>query len=75
MTRTGPAIPSATGGELTARSLALPHLEPAQVDRQFVDKDERRLAAEQLLDGGGAGRTALLITAAYPLVALPAARA
>ncbi len=60
------------GRELTARGLAVPCLELAQVDRQLVHQDQRRLAAEQFLDGCCARCSALLVAAAHPLIALPA---
>ena len=56
------------GRELTARGLAVPDLELAQVDRQLVHQDQRRLTAEELLDGCGARRPALFVAAAHTLV-------
>ena len=60
------------GGELIAGALAALHL--AQIHREFVQQNQRRLAAEQLLQGFGAWGHAFLVTVLHPLVARPSSQ-
>ena len=58
------------GGQLVAGAGQALHL--AQVDRQLVEQDQGRRAAEQFAQGLGAGGGPLPVAAAHPFVALPA---
>ena len=56
-------------GELVPRIPHPPDL--SEVDREFVEQDERRLATEQLAQRLRPGRNARLVALADPLVAIP----
>ena len=54
-------------GQLIAGGVKALHL--AQIDRQLVEQDQGRLSTEQLAQGFGTGRDALLVAPANPFVA------
>ena len=56
------------GGQLIAGTLKAAHL--AQVDRQFIEQDQGRLAAEQLAQGLSSGCDTALVAIADALVSL-----
>ena len=61
---------SEEGGELIPGALGAPHF--AQIHRDFIQQNQRRLAAEQFAQGFGTGGHALLVAVLHPLVTRPA---